>query len=115
MDSLVRGNTMRLVVEKVRKAGATEVHLRIAYPPWRYPCFGGIDTPTSEELFAHGCKTDIDVMKKMHREIGADSVGFISLAGLYTACHEIYDSCNPAFCDACLTGNYPMKLVDKEI
>lgn len=113
-DSLVRGNTMRLVVTRIRKAGATEVHLRIAYPPWRFPCFGGIDTPTAEELFAHDCKTDKEVMQKVCEEIGADSVGFISLEGLYTACGEVYDKDNPAFCDACLTGNYPMKLIDKE-
>ncbi len=112
-DSLVRGNTMRLVVARVRKAGAKEVHLRIAYPPWRYPCFGGIDTPTVEELFAYDCKTDEEVMQKVCKEIGADSVGFISLEGLYTACHKSYDASNPTFCDACLTGNYPMRLIDK--
>lgn len=113
-DSLVRGNTMRLVVARMRKAGATEVHLRIAYPPWRFPCFGGIDTPTSEELFAHDCKTDEEVVQKVREEIGADSVGFISLEGLYTACHKTYNVDEPTFCDACLTGNYPMELIDKE-
>ncbi len=113
-DSLVRGNTMRLLVTRMRRAGARSVHLRIAYPPWRFPCFGGIDTPTAEELFAHNCKTDEDVTQKVCKEIGADSVGFISLVGLYTACGEVYDKDNLAFCDACLTGDYPMKLVDQE-
>jgi len=113
-DSLVRGNTMRLVVERMRRAGAVEIYLRIAYPPWRYPCFGGIDTPTSEELFAHDCKTDEEVMQKVCKEIGADSVGFISLVGLYHACNGCDNDKHSSFCDACLTGNYPMKLIDKE-
>ena len=72
------------------------------------------DTPTVEELFAHDCKTDEEVMQKVCKETGADSVGFISLEGLYTACQKSYNADKPTFCDACLTGNYPMKLIDKE-
>jgi amidophosphoribosyltransferase len=111
-DSLVRGNTMRLLLIRMRRAGVKSVHLRIAYPPWRFPCFAGIDTPTKEELFAYDCKTNDDIVQKVCTEIGADSIGFISLTGLYRACDAVFDVDSLVFCNACVTGNYPIKLID---
>lgn len=110
-DSLVRGNTTRLLVERAKRAGAVEVHLRIAYPPWKFPCYGGIDTPTSEELLAHGCNTNECVIQKVCEETGANSVEFISPQGLYGACGGE----DLTFCDACFSGNYPMKLIDRSM
>ena len=72
-DSIVRGTTQRSVIRMLREAGAAEVHLRISSPPWRWPCFYGIDTPSHEELLA----TDHTV-EEMARILGADSLAYIS-------------------------------------
>ncbi len=96
-DSIVRGTTQRSVIRMLREAGAAEVHLRISSPPWRWPCFYGIDTPSYEELLA----TDhtVEVMAEI---LGADSLAYISIENLKEAI-----GADGGFCDACFTGNYP--------
>ena len=105
-DSIVRGTTSRKIVAMMRAAGAAEVHMRIASPPTTNPCFYGVDTPDRDQLIA--AKLDIDAITK---EIGADSLAFISIDGLYRAMGEASRNPNgPQFCDACFTGDYPIKL-----
>lgn len=105
-DSIVRGTTSRKIVAMMRAAGAAEVHMRIASPPTKNPCFYGVDTPDKDQLIA--AKLDIDAIAK---EIGADSLAFISIDGLYRAMGEAGRNADgPQFCDACFTGDYPIKL-----
>jgi amidophosphoribosyltransferase len=99
-DSIVRGNTTRQIVSMLRDAGATEVHLRISAPPIRYPCHYGIDMSTSEEMIAHGRSVE-DVA----RELGCDSLAYLSLEGVY----EAIRSTRETHCDACFTGEYPLE------
>jgi amidophosphoribosyltransferase len=107
-DSIVRGTTSRKIVEMVRAAGATEVHMRISSPPTTHSCFYGIDTPERSKLLA--AKHDIAEMAKI---IGADSLAFISLDGLYLALGQPgRDAAAPRYCDACFTGDYAIPLVD---
>uniref|UniRef100_A0A0K0D8C3 Pribosyltran domain-containing protein n=1 Tax=Angiostrongylus cantonensis TaxID=6313 RepID=A0A0K0D8C3_ANGCA len=80
-DSIVRGNTMRIIVQMLRKAGAKEVHLRIASPPVKFPCFMGINITTTDELLASG--KDIEEIAEY---IGATSVMYLSLEGLKKVC-----------------------------
>ncbi|MEM9838496.1 MAG: amidophosphoribosyltransferase [Pseudomonadota bacterium] len=109
-DSLVRGTTSRKIISMLRDAGAAEVHLRVACPPIRHPDFYGIDTPSEEELLAHG--RDEEEMRQL---IGADSLSFLSLDGLYGALGKgPRDGSAPAFTDHCFTGDYPTSLPDKE-
>ena len=96
-DSIVRGTTQRSVIRMLREAGAAEVHLRISSPPWRWPCFYGIDTPSHEELLA----TDHTV-EDMARILGADSLAYITIENLKAAI-----GADGGFCDACFTGAYP--------
>ena len=96
-DSIVRGTTQRSVIRMLREAGAAEVHLRISSPPWRWPCFYGIDTPSHEELLA----TDHTV-EEMAGILGADSLAYITIENLKEAI-----GADGGFCDACFTGNYP--------
>jgi amidophosphoribosyltransferase len=104
-DSIVRGTTSRKIVTMMREAGAKSVHMRIASPPTTHPCFYGVDTPEQDKLMA--AKLSID---EMCREIGADSLAFISIEGLYRAMGETgRDTQTPQFCDACFTGDYPVK------
>ncbi len=110
-DSIVRGTTSRKIVEMVRAAGAAEVHMRISSPPTTHSCFYGIDTPERGKLLAANHDTD-----EMARLIGADSLAFISLDGLYRALGrpEGRDPGMPHYCDACFTGDYPISLVDHD-
>ena len=100
-DSIVRGNTQRALVRMLREAGALEVHVRIASPPVRWPCFYGIDFASRAELVAG----DLD-LDGVRRSIGADSLGYVSLEGLVKATEQ------PAsrLCAACFDGNYPIPL-----
>jgi amidophosphoribosyltransferase len=108
-DSIVRGTTSRKIVEMVRQAGATEVHMRISSPPTTHSCFYGIDTPERSKLLA--AKHDVAEMAQI---IGADSLAFISLDGLYRALGRPgRDAAAPAFCDACFTGDYAIPLLDQ--
>lgn len=109
-DSIVRGNTSERIVEMVRSAGAKEVHFLSASPPIKFPDFYGIDMPTKSELlasrFEHG---------EMTRFLNTDSLGFLSIDGLYRAiAGEVRDPGKPSFADHCFTGDYPTNLVDHE-
>jgi amidophosphoribosyltransferase len=103
-DSIVRGNTQRALVRMLREAGALEVHVRIASPPVRWPCFYGIDFASRAELVAGGLDMD-----GVRRSIGADTLGYVSIEGLITATEQ------PAsrLCLACYDGNYPIPLPDE--
>jgi amidophosphoribosyltransferase len=107
-DSIVRGTTSRKIVEMVRHAGATEVHMRISSPPTTHSCYYGIDTPERADLMA--ANHDVAAMARI---IGVDSLAFISLDGLYRAVgRDRRDPAAPAFCDACFTGDYAIPLTD---
>ena len=107
-DSIVRGTTSKKIVEMVRAAGAAEVHLRISSPPTTYSCFYGIDTPERSKLLA--ATHSIEAMAAL---IGADSLAFISIDGLYRALNKgDRDPAHPQYCDACFTGEYPIALPD---
>ena len=109
-DSIVRGTTSTKIVEMVRQAGATEVHMRISSPPTSHSCFYGIDTPEQEKLLAHRY-----TMEEMAKFIGVDSLAFISIDGLYRAMGEAArNNEHPQFCDACFTGDYPIALADRD-
>jgi amidophosphoribosyltransferase len=104
-DSIVRGNTQRALVRMLREAGAAEVHVRISSPPVRWPCFYGIDFATRAELIATGLNAE-----EVGRSIGADSLGYISLAGMVEATEQPA----PRLCTACFTGTYPIELPPAE-
>jgi amidophosphoribosyltransferase len=109
-DSIVRGTTSKKIVEMVRNAGAAEVHMRISSPPTTHSCFYGIDTPERSQLLA--ASHSVEQMAKL---IGADSLAFISIDGLYRALgkKEGRDPEKPMYCDACFTGDYPVPLPDQ--
>ena len=98
-DSIVRGTTTKQIVALLRKAGATEVHVRISAPPIYHPCFYGIDTQIETELIAATHSTD-----DIREFIGADSLGYLSIGGVLTALDLPYER----FCFACFDGNYPV-------
>lgn len=108
-DSVVRGTTSRKIKEMILDAGAKEVHFRIASPPTAWPCFYGVDTPDREKLLASGMTED-----EMCEHLGVDSLKFISLDGLYRACGEEdgRDTKAPQYCDACFSGEYPVRPSD---
>ncbi|MBT6406885.1 MAG: amidophosphoribosyltransferase [Rhodospirillaceae bacterium] len=109
-DSIVRGTTSVKIVDMVRAAGAKEVHMCVSSPPITDPCFYGIDTPEQDELMA--AKNDLEEMRKI---VGVDSLAFISFDGLYRAVgHDGRDNDNPQYCDACFSGDYPIRLTDRE-
>ncbi|XP_053602050.1 amidophosphoribosyltransferase-like isoform X1 [Plodia interpunctella] len=105
-DSIVRGNTIGPIIKLLRDAGANEVHIRIASPPLKYPCYMGINIPTREELIAN--KMD---SFKLAEHVGADSLEYLSVEGLVSAVHynmKITPSEGlGGHCTACLTGEYP--------
>ncbi len=102
-DSIVRGTTSRRLVEIIRRAGAKEVHFRVSSPPVKFPCYLGIDTPSKNELIS-----STHELEEIRKEIGADSLSFISLEGMKNALR----SCCPAgcegWCEGCFTGVYPV-------
>ena len=107
-DSIVRGTTSTKIVQMVREAGAREVHMRIASPPIKYPDYYGIDTPSRQELLAATHTID-----EMQRYIGVDSLGFISLEGLYRALGAgKRNDQEPQYTDHYFTGDYPIPLTD---
>jgi amidophosphoribosyltransferase len=108
-DSIVRGTTSVKIVQMMRDAGATEVHFRIASPPITHPDYYGIDTPEQDKLLA--ANLDVEGMRKF---IGADSLAFISVDGIYRAMgEERRDPLRPQFTDHCFTGDYPTPLTDQ--
>ena len=107
-DSIVRGTTSKKIVAMMREAGAKKVHMRIASPPTTDPCFYGVDTPEKEKLIA--ANNSVEEIAKI---IGADSLEFLSVDGLYRATGQ--DKRNndcPQFCDACFTSEYPIQVAD---
>ena len=100
-DSIVRGTTMKKIVEMLRERGAEEVHVRIASPPIIAPCYFGIDMTTREQLIASNKS-----IEEIEKEIGADSLAYISISGLTKAI-----GISPKnLCLGCVTGEYPIKI-----
>ena len=107
-DSLVRGTTSTKIIKMLYDFGAKEVHMRIASPAIKYPDFYGVDTPTQDELLA--ANKNLDEMRKY---IGAKSLKFLSLDGLYKALgYDGRDNDNPQFTDHYFTGEYPIRPLD---
>ena len=107
-NSIVRGTTSTKIVAMIRQAGATEVHMRVASPPTTHSCFYGVDTPDRAELLA--AQNNLEAMARI---IGVDSLGFLSIGGLYRAVGGLRrDPVQPHYCDACFSGDYPTLLED---
>jgi len=108
-DSIVRGTTSLKIVQMMRDAGAKEVHFRISSPPITHPDYYGIDTPERDKLLAA-----THSLEEMRKFIGADSLAFLSVDGIYKAMgHEARDPARPQFTDHCFTGEYPTGLTDQ--
>jgi amidophosphoribosyltransferase len=105
-DSIVRGTTCNRIVKTLKDAGATEVHVRISSPPFRWPCYFGTDIPSSDQLTAYN-----HTIEEIRQIIGADSLGYLSTNGL----KQIVKNENLGFCDACFSGIYPVNTKIKEI
>ena len=103
-DSIVRGTTCANIIKMLKKAGATEVHVRISSPPFLHPCYFGTDVPSNDQLIAHSHTTE-----EIREMIGADSLGYMKIDKLKDMVGEL------AYCDACFTGNYPMKVPTEDI
>ncbi|MCR9080351.1 MAG: amidophosphoribosyltransferase [Hyphomonadaceae bacterium] len=108
-DSIVRGNTSRKIVQMVRDAGAKEIHFRSASPPITHQDFYGIDMADRSELLAANHSLD-----EMREYLKVESLGFLSVPGLYRAIGVDYDPETPAFADHCFTGDYPTRLIDHD-
>ncbi len=103
-DSIVRGTTSRRLIQILRRAGAREVHFRISSPPVKFPCYFGINTPSRGELISSQHNAD-----EICKEIGADSLAFISAEGMIEACRSA-DPTQFGFCKGCFSGEYPMSV-----
>lgn len=103
-DSIVRGTTCANIIKMLKKAGATEVHVRISSPPFLYPCYFGTDVPSNEQLIAHSHTTE-----QIRELIGADSLGYMEIGKLKSMVDGL------AYCDACFTGRYPMEVPGKDV
>ncbi len=102
-DSIVRGTTSRRLVQILRRAGAKEVHFRVSSPPVKFPCHLGIDTPSKGELIS-----STHELEEIRKEIGADSLAFISLEGMLEALEMCGDKASFGFCKGCFCGEYPV-------
>ena len=103
-DSIVRGTTSRRLVEILRRSGAKEVHFRVSSPPVKFPCHLGIDTPSKNELIS-----STHELEEIRKEIGADSLSFISLQGMIKALRDCSPDSNcHGWCKGCFTGEYPV-------
>ncbi|HMX61733.1 MAG TPA: amidophosphoribosyltransferase [Candidatus Sumerlaeota bacterium] len=96
-DSIVRGTTAKKIVAMIRDSGAREVHFRVSAPPWKHPCFYGIDTPDDDDLLANQM-----TLEEIAKWMNVDSLGFISLQGLMNAMPKAL-----GYCTTCFTGHYP--------
>lgn len=103
-DSIVRGTTTRAMVSMLREAGAAEVHLRVSSPPYKWPCFYGMDTGTRGELLAANMTVD-----EIREYLDVDSLAYLTLERLLGATGAV----GAGFCDACLTGDYPVAIPDE--
>jgi amidophosphoribosyltransferase len=104
-DSIVRGTTSEKIVKMLKKAGATEVHVRISSPPFLYPCYFGTDVPTGDQLIAHN-----NTIEQIRDMIGADSLGYLAVDRL----SEMIGG-DTGFCDACFSGRYPIEPPKEDI
>jgi amidophosphoribosyltransferase len=104
-DSIVRGNTQQAIVAMLRESGAREVHVRIASPPVKWPCFYGIDFASRDELIAGHSSVE-----EIRTAIGADSLGYVSLEELVAATEQPPGS----LCRACFDGHYPVPVPESE-
>ena len=110
-DSIVRGNTQRALIRMLREAGALEIHVRIASPPVKWPCFYGIDFASPAELIANGADTVDEMLEGVRRSIGADTLGYISIDGMIAATEQP----RTRLCAACFDGKYPIELPTEAI
>lgn len=104
-DSIVRGTTSARIVKMLKDAGASEVHVRISSPPFKYPCYFGTDVPSSDQLPAYD-----HTVSEICKMIGADSLGYLDLDRL----GELIDG-DPGYCHACFSGNYPVEPPTEDI
>lgn len=104
-DSIVRGTTSKRIVNLLRRAGATEVHVRSSAPPFLHPCYFGTDVPSQKQLIA--CNYTMDEIKDI---IGADSIGFLSVESLV----KIAPNAKCGFCTGCFTGKYPIDVTEQD-
>lgn len=104
-DSIVRGTTSERIVHMLKNAGATEVHVRISSPPFLYPCYFGTDVPSCDQLIAYN-----NTVEEICRMLGADSLGYLDGERL----HELICG-DKGYCDACFSGNYPVKPPTEDI
>ena len=105
-DSIVRGNTAGPLVALLRSAGAKEVHVRVASPPVRHPCFLGVDMASQEKLIAYRLKVD-----RIRSHIGADSLAYLSEDGMLDIVKS-GDEDRRGHCSACFSGVYPLTVPD---
>lgn len=105
-DSIVRGTTTRGMIQMLRSAGAAEIHMRISSPPYKWPCFYGMDTGSRDKLLA--ARMDVEGIREF---IGVDTLSFLTLDGLISAIGVDGDQ----FCTACLTGEYPTELPSESL
>ena len=103
-DSIVRGTTCRQIINLLREAGATEVHMRVSSPPFISPCYFGTDIPNKEKLIA--CHNTIEEIRQI---AGADSLGYLSMEGL----HQLAPDAKCGFCEGCFTGKYPIEVKEE--
>ena len=103
-DSIVRGTTSANIIKMLKKAGAKEVHVRISSPPFLHPCYFGTDVPSDDQLIAHSHTTE-----QIREMIGADSLGYMEVEKLKDMVGDL------SYCDACFTGNYPMKVPGRDV
>ena len=103
-DSIVRGTPCANIIKMLKKAGAKEVHVRISSPPFLHPCYFGTDVPSNDQLIAHSHTTE-----QIREMIGADSLGYMEIDKLKDMVGDL------GYCDACFTGNYPMRVPGKDI
>ena len=108
-DSIVRGNTQRALIKMLREAGAAEVHVRIASPPVKWPCFYGIDFASPKELIANNVDQE-DPVASICEEIGADSLAYVSQEAMIAASGQPREE----LCAACFDGHYPLGVPDDD-
>lgn len=108
-DSIVRGSTSRKIVKLLKDAGAKEVHLRISSPPFKFPCYYGIDTPSRGELIASSHSVE-----EIRNFLGCDSLGYLSIEGMFEALSRFVAEPQNNFCIACFSGKYPVPPEDAE-
>ncbi len=100
-DSIVRGTTLKILTQVIRKAGAKEVHIRVSSPPIRFPCYYGMDFPTKKELIASSMSVE-----QIREHLGVDSLGYLSIEGLLDSVPKDKHD----YCIACFKGNYPVPI-----